>query len=319
MTRRFLLLLIGVPLAAVPAFFAALDRREADRSDRLYARAPSGFATVLSKRAETVHRSKGSPTTYYYVTLEGPVHRSERRVDAAAWKDVVEGARTEWHADPRGGPGLSGLERSFRTNRTAGIVLLSLAIFAALLLGAGAWTGLPGGAAEGKARPGGPCPERTRPQLPPPERAPAPAWEAWLRRKYLSPAPLLGAMALPALLISVPAAALDAAELAVALTAWWLAVATAALLASWRGRRRDRLLWRRGEERHATLVSEKPSGAVCAYEAVYEQGGRTWTLRQRMPGEARAARVVDGRVIVLVDRPCPSRATLVPAEAFVAR
>ncbi len=310
--RRYLLILLGIPLAGLPAGAASCEGRSIDRALRAYAVPPSGEATVTGKETVMAWGRKGRRTTIYKVALDAPGGAVTRRVGEAEYALAAAGRRTAWHVDPQSGEGLSEIERGYRTDPATHGILLLLAVVVAFLSAGGTWKGLPGGGAEGRARRGGSsCPEIRELRLPRPPRDPG-RWEDWLARKYPRPGFLLWPFLGLALLVSVPAVLLGGWELAFVQALLLALTASVVLAATVRGKRRDRILWARGEERHARAATAKRTGNVRSYEVSYEFGGESWTLRQRMPIEGEALRGKGETVVVLVDPLRPSRATVAP-------
>jgi hypothetical protein len=310
--KRYLLLAIGVPLTALPASFAAVEGRSIGRARAIYSREPSGEVLVTGKDTYTPYDRKGRGTTICRVTMQAPLGTVTRRVRREEYETAVVGTRTPWYADPVGGEGLSEVERGYRTAEAGYGALLGLALLLPVILARGAWQGVPGGAAEGRVRKGGlPAGETRDLSLPRPPRDPAP-WEAWLRRKYPPIRFLLGPPLGLSILVAVGAVALHGPEVVVALGVHQALLAWTVIFASVRGRRRDRALWERGEERHAEVLDAKRKGNVLRYEVGYEFGGETFTLRQRMPVEGEAQRGPKNRIVVLVDPLRPRRATVAP-------
>lgn len=313
MPRRYLLILIVFPLAAIPAFLATFERREFERADRTFARGERLSALISGKDIHTSLARRGTSTTFYIVGLDTPDGPFSRRVKREDWARASKGERTPWYRDPEGGWACSELERAHLTDRTPYGVLLLLALIVSWFSCLGWWQGLPGGAAAAKVRRGGPpCPETRKLRLPKPEREPTKGFDRWLRERYPRPRALLGATLGAVLAIGLPAALLGFLETTAVLLLQGLFGAVVILLAHLRGTRRDRLLWRRGEERHAAAAEAKRTGNVFTYDVSFEFGGQAYALRQRLPIEAEALRGDQNRVVILVDPRNPKRATVVP-------
>jgi len=311
--RRYLLLLIVFPLAAIPAFFSTFERRDLERAARAYAQGERGTALVTGKDARSSWGRKGGSTTHYFVSLDSPDGAVERRVQEQDWERARKGDSSAWYRDPQSAWGCSELERAHLHDAAAYGVLLFFAVGVAWLCSLGWWQGLPGGAAAGKVRPGGePAPETRNLRLPEPERESTPGFDRWLRERYPRPRALLGVTLGAALAIGLPAALAGFFETTALMAFQGLLGSVVILLAHLRGTRRDRLLWRKGVERHAAAIVAKRTGNVFTYEIPFDLEGRVYTLRQRLPIETEALRADRDRIVILVDPQNPRRASVVP-------
>ncbi len=314
--RRYLLLLVVFPLAAIPAFIATPERLGIERAERTYAQGERVTAFITGKETHTASARKGWPTTHYFVGLDTPNGAFTRRVKWEDWERAHKGEPTAWYRDPQGAWACSDLERAHLTDPASYTVLLLLALAVAWICSLGWWQGLPGGAAAAKVRKGGPpCPETRNLRLPKPERAATQGFDRWIRERYPRPRTLLGVTLAAALTIGLPAALMGFVETTALMVLQWMIGAVVILLAHLRGTRRDRLLWRRGVERHAAAAEAKRTGNVFTYEVSFDVEDQVYTLRQRLPLEADALRGDKERVVVLVDPQNPSRATVVPRGA----
>jgi hypothetical protein len=311
--RRYLLLLIVFPLAAIPAFIATFERRDLQRAARTYAQGARGAALVTGKEIHSSWGRKGSSTTHYLVSLDTPDGPFQRRVQAKDWERAQKGESTDWYRDPQGAWGCSEFERAYLNDAASYGVLLFLALAVVWICSLGWWQGLPGGVAAAKVRKGGvACPETRNLRLPEPERSSTPGFDRWLRERYPRSRALLGMTLAAALAIGLPAALAGFFETTALMALQGMIGAGVILLAHLRGTRRDRLLWRRGLERHAAAAVAKRTGNVFTYEVSFDLEGQVYTLQQRLPIETEALRGDQNRVVVLVDPKNPRRATVVP-------
>ncbi len=317
MPRRYLLLLIVFPIAAAPAILSTGERRDLQRAARTYAESSRVTATVTGTETHSTYGRKGSSSTLYLVNLDAPDGLIRRKVTREDWERATKGEQTPWFQDPRGGWGCSELERAHLTDPASYVVFLFMALAVATLCGLGWWQGLPGGAAAGTVKPGGePCPETRNLKLPEPEREATKGLDRWLLGRYPRPRSLVGVTLAGALAIGLPAGLMGSVETTALMAYQGLLGAAVILLAHVRGTRRDRLLWRRGVERHAVASVEKRTGNVHSYVVTFDLDGRVYTLRQRLPLESEGLIAAQGRYVVLVDPESPRRATVVPRDAL---
>jgi hypothetical protein len=314
--KRYALLLVGYPILGLFGFAASCGRRSVEHAEHLYVVGLPQQVPVVAKQTHTVVQKKSSSRTVYEVSIEAGGRTHRLTVTSQDWYATPVWSLTTWYVDPATGEGIAEVERRYRTDRNGIRVLMGFGFVLAIIFSRGWWQGLPGGASEGRVRKGGPPPPPIDQfYLPKPERESTAQWERWLRIKYPSLGYLLGLTFGGAAVLALPALAVGFHEISMLLGLHAIFGAWTVLLASGRGHRRDRLLWRRGEERHAVARVARRDGNIRRYDVAFEFGGTVYTLRQRIPIEGEALTTRKDHVVVLVDPLRPTRAMVVPREA----